>query len=70
MKKILAAILLPFSALAEEIATTNVDTALVNLQTGATSALGKTGTIVATIVVAGILIWAIVYAYRGIRYWI
>lgn len=67
MKKILAAIMLPFSALAEEIASTNVDTAIVSLQTGATSALGKTATILSTVVVAGIMIYAIVSTIRTLK---
>lgn len=50
-----------------EIAAGTIDSALTDLQTGVTGVIGKVATVVGAIVVAGLVIWAIPFAWRKMR---
>lgn len=64
----LGALATPALCFAEDaIATGTIDGALHDLQTGVTGVIGKVATVVGAIVVAGLVIWAIPFAWKKMR---
>lgn len=64
----LGALATPALCFAEgEIAAGTIDSALTQLQTGVTGVIGKVVTVVGAVIVAGIAIWALPFAWHKLR---